>query len=67
MGCNFLLDKLPSGAIALRTLFISASFALVAASAIRAIPEMDISTDHTAEEFAQTVLDALPQQAIVIA
>jgi len=66
LGCERLLDKLPPGATAFRALLISGSIALVVASAIWAISEMDISTDQTANEFAQTVLDTLPEKAIII-
>ena len=67
LGCEYLLRKLPPGAKTIRILFISASFALIVARTIWAFPEIDISTDHAAEQYAQTVLESLPERAIVIA
>ena len=65
-GCEYVLEKLPSKTTFLRPLLLTGSIVFVIARAFWAIPVMDLSNNHTAEEYAQTVLDTLPEQAFIV-
>lgn len=67
LGCEYLIRKLPTKITFLKPLAITASIAFVIVNAFWLIPSIDISTDRRAEEFAQTTLNTVPENAIIVA
>ena len=61
----YILDKIPKKKH-LKNIAISVSISLLLIQAIIKIPLMDISGDNRAEEYAQTILESAPKEAILI-
>lgn len=66
LGCQYLITKFSSRSTVLPRVIIYSSIALVVFRAILAIPTMDLSKDQQAENYAQTILDTLPENAIIL-
>jgi hypothetical protein len=65
LGINFALEKLPLNSPIFKSVLMAVPILLIAFRAILMIPEQNLSTDHRAEQYAQTVLASLPDRAIV--
>ena len=66
LGIGSVIEKLPPNPVWLKPILMSISIAIIGLQAIQMIPKMDMSNDHTAEQYAQTVLENLPMNAIVM-
>lgn len=66
MGIHLILERFPlTKNVYIRPLLRSITIVLILARAISMIPEMDLSSDRKAEQYAQAVLASLPDRAIV--
>jgi hypothetical protein len=66
LGLAWLVERLPKRTPLARPILVVGILALLTTRAVLMIPEMDLSNDHTAELFGQTVLESVPERAIVI-
>ena len=62
----YILDKIPEKNY-LKTIVMAIFISLLLIQATLKIPLMDISENHRAEEYAQTILNTAPKEAILIA
>ncbi len=67
VGGHWLLDKVPASFPILRPALGIALLGVFVIRAVLAIPNMDLSNDRIAEEFAQKTLQTAPQGAILLA
>ena len=66
LGCEYLIENLPAKIAFLKPLAITASIVFLIVRAFWLLPSIDTSTDRVAEEFAQTVLADVPEDAILV-